>query len=341
MQQVQVKDAVGMVLCHDITKIVPGEFKGRVFKKGYIIREGDIPELLKIGKENIYVWKSRDGYLHEDEAAQRIARAVQGKGLDLTEPKEGKVNLVATHDGLLKINAGQLSRLNSIDQVVVATLHGNRVVRKGTVVAGTKVIPLIVEARKVKRVEAICAGSGGIVEVLPLRQVKAGLIITGNEVYKGRIEDKFGPVLKEKLAFYGSKVLSQVLVPDNAAVIANAVKDMKALGAELILVSGGMSVDPDDVTPSGVRAAGGEIVLYGAPVLPGSMFMLAYLNGTPVLGLPGCVMFNKTTIFDLVLPRLLAGENIARRDVTAMGYGGLCANCPVCSYPHCPFGKGI
>ncbi len=341
MQQVQVKDAVGMVLCHDIVKIVPGEFKGRAFKKGYIIQENDIPELLKIGKEKIYVWESREGYLHENEAAQRIAHAVKKRGLNLTEPKEGKVNLIAAYDGLLKINVGHLSRLNSIDQVVVATMHGNRVVQKGMVVAGTRVIPLIVEEKKIKKVEAICSGAGGIVEVIPIRQVKAGLIVTGNEVYRGRIEDKFAPVLKEKLAHYGSEVLNQVMVPDDTAAIANAVKDMEALGAELILVSGGMSVDPDDVTPAGVQAAGGEIVLYGAPVLPGSMFMLAYLNGTPVLGLPGCVMFNKTTIFDLVLPRLLAGENITRRDITAMGYGGLCANCSVCSYPHCPFGKGI
>ncbi|GAW92032.1 molybdopterin-binding protein [Calderihabitans maritimus] len=341
MRKVRVEDAVGMVLCHDITKIVPGEFKGVAFKKGHIIQEEDIPELLKIGKEHIYVWETREGLVHENEAALRLARAVCKGKLEITEPREGKVNLIAHQDGLLKVHVNCLNRVNCFDWLAVATLHSNRVVRKGDLVAGVRVIPLVVEEAKIEQVEALCnEAKEGIIEVKPLLPLKAGLVTTGNEVFYGRIRDKFGPVLKEKLARYGCKFLRQIIVPDDIGEIATAVKKLAAEGAQLILTSGGMSVDPDDVTPAGVRAAGGEIVAYGAPVLPGSMFMLAYLEDIPVLGLPGCVMYNKTTVFDLVLPRILAGEKLTRQDIAFMGHGGLCNNCPNCTFPHCPFGKG-
>jgi len=339
MKKVRVQDAVGMVLCHDITKIVPGEFKGVAFKKGHIIQEEDVEKLLDLGKANIYVWESQEGQLHEDEAAIRLARAVAKNGLELTEPKEGKVNLHAAQEGLLKINVGLLEEINSIDQIVVATLHTNQVVPKGQLVASCRVVPLVIDEEKIEQVEKICASTRGIIEIKPVKKVKAGLVTTGGEIFSGRKKDAFGPVIKAKLENLGSELVKQVFVPDDVTKITKAILDLKAEGMELILTTGGMSVDPDDLTPSGIRATGAKIEAYGAPVLPGSMFLLAYLDNIPILGLPGCVMYNKTTIFDLVLPRVLAGEVITRSDLVKLGHGGLCLNCQTCTFPHCHFGK--
>ncbi|KKM11931.1 molybdopterin-binding protein [Clostridiales bacterium PH28_bin88] len=340
MRHVRVEDAVGHVLCHDITKIVPGEFKGRAFKKGHIIRPEDVPELLKLGKEHLYVWEYREGILHEDEAAQRIAAAAGRGGLTLTEPVEGKVNLQAAYRGLLKVDVTALTLVNSIDQVVLATLHNNRVVESGQVVAGTRVIPIVIEEEKIRQVEAVCAGFGGIIEVKPFKTLRVGMVTTGNEVYHGRIKDRFGPVVRRKLEPFGSEVFRQVLVPDDAERIAAAIRELVTAGAEMVITTGGMSVDPDDVTPLGVRQAGAELVTYGAPVLPGSMYMIAYLGDIPVMGLPGCVMYAKTTIFDLVLPRVMAGERIIRSDLVGLGHGGICLECKACHFPNCSFGKG-
>ncbi len=340
MQRIRVEDAVGHVLCHDITKIIPGQFKGLAFKKGHIIRPEDIPELLNLGKEHLYVWEQREGIIHEDLAAQRIARAVAGPGLSLSEPNEGRVNLTANSRGLLKVKADVLLSLNSIDQVVVATLHNNRVVEVGQVVAGTRVVPIVVSEDKITQVEDICRQAEGVVAVQPLRSLRVGMITTGNEVFKGRIRDRFGPVVKKKVAELGSEVFEQVFAPDDVHAIANAAAELMAKKPDLLIVTGGMSVDPDDVTPAGIRGLGAEIVAYGAPVLPGSMFMLAYLGEVPVLGLPGCVMYAHTTIFDLVLPRLLAGDRLTRADVGGLGHGGICLECKDCRFPDCSFGKG-
>lgn len=339
MLKVPVENAVGMILCHDITEIIPGKSKGRAFKKGHVVREEDIPRLLRIGKENLYVWEKREGYLHEDEAAGRMARAVAGSGIALTEPKEGKINLVSETRGLLKINVRGLSAINHIEQVMLASLHNNQVVDKNVVVAGTRVIPLVIDEKLVQEVEEQAAGFGPIVEVKPLMIQRVGMVVTGSEVYKGRIEDKFGPVVKEKIENLGSYVFNKINVTDSTQMIADAIRALLEEKADLIVVTGGMSVDPDDLTPAGVVAAGGRIVSYGAPTLPGAMFMVAYIGKTPVLGLPGCVMFSKSTVFDLVLPRIMAGEIIERQDIAVLGHGGLCMNCPVCRFPACSFGK--
>lgn len=339
MLKVPVENAVGMVLCHDITEIIPGESKERVFKKGHVVTEKDIPRLLRIGKENLYVWERKEGYLHEDEAAQRMARAVAGRGLALTEPKEGKINLISTCRGLLKINVSALHAINNIEQVMVASLHTNQVVDVNTAVAGTRVIPLIIDETIIEQVEAQAAGFGPVVEVKPLNSLRVGMVVTGSEVYKGRIKDKFGPVVKEKIENLGSDVFRKINVTDSTPMIAEAIQSLLEEKADLIVVTGGMSVDPDDLTPAGVVAAGGKIVSYGAPTLPGAMFMVAYIGETPVLGLPGCVMFSKSTVFDLILPRIMAGEVIQRRDIAALGHGGLCMGCPTCRFPACSFGK--
>lgn len=339
MRKVKVEEAVGMVLCHDLTKIVPGSFKGRAFKKGHIICEEDIPEMLCLGKEHIYVWECSEGFVHEDEAAERIALAVAGRGLMRSEPAEGKVKLTAAYRGLLKIDVPVVHEINALEQVILSTLHNHSPVEAGEPVGGTRVIPLVVEEEKVNCVEEL-ANKKAVIEVLPFQTMKVGVVTTGSEVYEGRIEDQFGPVVTKKLNNFNCPVIRQIIVPDDPQRIATAIRELVGAGAELLITTGGMSVDPDDVTPAGVKATGAELVTYGAPVLPGAMFMLAYLGDIPVLGLPGCVMYARTTIFDLVLPRVLAGERIKREELTRMGHGGFCRECEDCTYPRCALGKG-
>ncbi|MBP2636324.1 MAG: molybdenum cofactor synthesis domain protein [Firmicutes bacterium] len=339
MQIVRVEESVGNVLCHDITKIVPGEFKGQAFKKGHVVSREDIPELLKLGKEHVYVWEIKDGFVHENEAGVRIANAIHGSGIRLTEPREGKVNLVAEHDGLLTVNELFLTQINMIEEVIVATRNNKRPVKKGDIVAGVRVIPLIIDEEKLKLVDEI-GKRVKIANVIPFRSRKVGIITTGSEVYHGRIQDKFGPVVKEKVTEFGCKVVEHIIVPDDADKIAQAVDNLLAKGAELILTTGGMSVDPDDVTPNGIKKAGAQIVTYGAPVLPGAMMLVAYLGKVPVLGLPGCVMYHKTTIFDLVLPLVMTDQEVTRPMIVKLGMGGLCLECEVCQYPACSFGTG-
>lgn len=338
MKRVPVEQAVGMVLCHDITRIAPGEFKGRAFAKGHIIREEDVPVLLNLGKQNIYVWEMTPGTVHEDDAARQLAQAAAGDGLEFGEPREGKVDIKANCDGLLKVDAEAIMRLNSVGEVVIATLHNHTRVKPGQVVAGTRVIPLVVDQRQIDEAERICASDPPL-RVLPFRSLMAGLIVTGSEVYRGRIQDRFGPVVKDKLARVNCPVVWEAKSLDDPDMIAGLIREMHDAGAEMIVVSGGMSVDPDDATPGGIRRAGTQVVTYGTPVLPGSMFMLAYLGNVPVMGLPGCVMYDKVTVFDLVLPRILAGERLTKQDFVVMGHGGLCMKCEVCHYPVCPLGK--
>jgi molybdenum cofactor synthesis domain-containing protein len=325
MRKVPVTEAVGMVLCHDITRIVPGIEKGRAFRRGQVITPGDIPKLLDIGKENIYVWESDETLIHEDEAALSLARHAAGPGLRWDQPNQGRVNLRAVHDGL--------------EDIAMATAHNNRIVTKGQIVAGTRVIPLAVHRDILEEAEEICSQPGPLITVKPFQPLWLGVVTTGSEVYSGRIQDGFCSVIKQKAAPFGAKVLGQVIVPDDPYMISKEIHQYIAEGAELVLVTGGMSVDPDDVTPTAIRATGADVISYGAPVLPGSMFMLAYLGHVPVCGLPGCVMFNSITIFDLLLPRIFAGERIRRQDIMALGHGGLCDECAVCHFPACSFGK--
>jgi hypothetical protein len=340
MKTVPVHEAKGMVLVHDLTQIIPGEFKGPAFRKGHIVTGDDIPRLLDMGKQNLFVYDLECGLVHEDDAAMRIATAAAGNGVRLEGPREGKVELVAAQTGLLKVDADLLYAINDITDVMMATIHSNQPVEPGKVLAGTRVIPLVVPEEKVAEIEDICAVSGPLVRVAPYRALRAGIVTTGSEVYTGRITDKFGPVVRDKLEKYGSSVMRQTLVSDSAKDVAAEITRLVTEGAGLVTVTGGMSVDPDDVSPLGIRLSGAEVVTYGAPILPGAMFMLAYLGDIPVMGLPGCVMYNRISIFDLVLPRVLAGERLTRRDIIDLAQGGLCLNCAECRYPDCGFGKG-
>ncbi|MCU6755119.1 putative molybdopterin biosynthesis protein MoeA/LysR substrate binding-domain-containing protein [uncultured Eubacterium sp.] len=338
MKEVTVEQAVGTVLAHDLTQIIPGEYKGPKFKKGHIITEEDIPLLLSMGKRHLFVLEKDDNDVHENEAAYRIASKAAGDGIELTDPSEGKIELKATYDGLLKIDRDRLYELVSQDEIMFATIHENIVVRKGEKLAGTRIIPLFIAEELLQQAESILE-DGPVIKIVPLREMKVGVVTTGSEVYNGIIEDKFGPVLVRKFDELGSKVEKQVFADDDDEMIAGCIRQLIDEGMDIIGVTGGMSVDPDDMTPSGIRKAGGEVVSYGAPVLPGAMFMLSYVGNVPVVGLPGCVMYSRTSIFDLIVPRLLAGEKITKKDIVKLAHGGLCLNCKVCTFPVCGFGK--
>jgi len=338
MTEIPVQQAVGRVLFHDITRIVPGEFHGRAFKKGHIIAADDINQLLQLGKDNIYVLDLEEGFIHEDPAALRIAKAALGRGIQMMPPSEGKVRLMTTKPGLLKVNVAALDRINAIEEIVFATSHTNRRVGAGKLVGGTRIIPLYTEEEKIVEVEKICRECAPVIEVAPFEKLTVGVVTTGNEVYHGRIEDKFGPVITAKINDLGSSVLRQILVPDSVDMTVQAIHDLLAEGAGMIVVTGGMSVDPDDRTPASIRAAGGQEVTYGSPTFPGSMFMLAYIGDIPVVGVPGCAMYNKATVFDLIIPRILAGDRLTRADITGLGHGGLCLSCSDCRFPNCGFG---
>jgi len=338
MKAVPVENAVGMVLCHDMTRIVPGEYKGPAFRKGHVVTESDIPALLRIGKEHIYVLDMPPGKIHEDEAAMRIAAAAVGPGLTLTSVCEGRVNMTAAN-GLLEINVRALYEINSIEEVVLATMHDGMTITSARDVAGARVVPLVVDEEKIRRVEAICAANYPVIQALPLQRKRVGIVTTGSEIFHGRIKDKFGPALTKKFGLLGSEILGQTIVGDEVEATRDAILRFVADGADMVMVTGGMSVDPDDQTPASIQATGADVVTYGSPTFPGAMFLLAYLGDVPILGLPGCVMYYRASIFDLVAPRLLAGKRVTRADIISMGHGGFCAGCETCRYPLCSFGK--
>lgn len=339
MKQIRIEDAVGCILSHDVTKIVPGEFKGRLFKKGHIIKEEDIEKLLDIGKEHIYVWEPKENELHENDAAIRIKDLVLGEGCTISEEiKEGKIDFFADRQGVLKINKDLLLKLNMVGEIIVSTMHNNTPVKKGEKIGATRVIPLIINEEKIIEAENLIREK--IIRVEEIKPKKAVLITTGNEVYKGRIKDAFLPVMEEKLGYYGSEIIRQVILPDDKEMISeNIIKAIEEDKVDVVICTGGMSVDPDDVTPSAIKDCNGEIVTYGAPVLPGAMFLLAYYKNTPILGVPSCAMYAKRTILDLVLPRVLADEKLTFEDIASYGNGGMCLSCEICSFPHCSFGK--
>ena len=340
MRLIDTVDAVGHVLCHDITVIVKDVKKGVAFKKGHVVREEDVPELLKLGKEHLYVWEKDDNLLHEDDAAAILRDLCMGENVLAGEPHEGKIDLTAASDGLFVVDSERLYAVNDIEEIMIASRHGMTAVKAGDKLAGTRVIPLVIAKEKMERVKSV-AGDAPLMRVVPFRPLRCGVVTTGSEVYHGRIKDTFTPVLKQKLAEYGITVDWHETCPDDKETIIAAIHKMLDQGAQLILTTGGMSVDPDDRTPAAIRDAGARVVTYGAPVLPGAMLLVGYFKDgeVPVLGLPGCVMYNKRTIFDLVLPRVAAGIEIQRRDIVRFGEGGLCLNCPTCTYPNCGFGK--
>ncbi len=341
IKTIKLKDAVGTKLAHDITEIRPGEFKGAAFHKGHIVCDEDLCRLQKLGKNHLYLIDLEADEIHENEAATIMAKALAGKGVGWkNEPSEGKIGLKAERDGLLTVDTAALAAFNMIEEVMCATLHNHTMVKAGELVAATRAIPLVMKRAPIERAAAIAGQNGGVVSIRPLRKEKAGLIITGNEVYHGLIEDRFAPILTRKLTGLGCEVDRISFAPDDTEIICQEIRAQIEQGCDLILLSGGMSVDPDDVTRNGIRLSGADEMHYGAAALPGAMFLVAYIGKVPLIGVPACGLHHQVTILDLVLPRILSGEKIGKKELAFLGHGGLCQECPECTYPHCAFGKG-
>lgn len=340
VKQVKIEDAVGMVLGHDLTKIVPGEFKGAAFKKGHVIKEEDIAMLKNMGKNHINVVEINQGELHENEAAERIVKAVTGEGLYYGEPREGKIELRAKNRGILKVNIEALKEINSIEQIVLATLHNNTLIENDQAIGAARTIPLIIKEDKIIKVEEIGKlNNQNIISIKPIKDLKIGIVVVATEVFQGLIEDKFAPVLVNKVKHYGSTLVDLIYAPDDREIIKDEIEKLIKKGAEVVLVSGGMSVDADDVTPLAIEDIAAEVVFYGIPALPGNMLMLAYSGGCAIFGIPAAAMYFKTTTLDILLPRVLAGEKIHREEIVGLGHGGYCPMCKECTYPNCHFGK--
>lgn len=339
MKLIKTEDAVGHVLCHDMTQIIRDKYKDARFRKGHIVTREDIPVLLSMGKEHLYVWEMIPGMLHEDEGAARLAALCRGEHMTLSAPKEGKIEVSAGCDGLFSVDSQRLTAVNCVEDVMIATRHGGTAVHKGDKLAGMRVIPLVIPEKTLQKAEQ-AAGAKPLLFLRPWKRKTAAIITTGGEVAKGLIEDTFTPVVVEKLAAYGVEVTLRSMPGDDMDGICRDILTARNAGVDMIVCTGGMSVDPDDRTPGAIRASGANIVSYGAPVLPGAMFLLGYFDdGTPVIGLPGCVMYAGATIFDLILPRTVADVPVTKADLAAMGEGGLCLGCKPCRYPLCPFGK--
>ncbi len=340
MKKIRIEDAVGMVLGHDVTQIIPGKYKGPRFRRGHRIRKEDIPEFLKIGKEHIYVMDLKSGTIHEDDAALRLGRAFAGRNIETKGPSEGKVTFHSKINGILEINLRLLNRINNSRNVILSTIHRHTPCVPGMAIGATRIISLTAPEREIRWVEAWCKKEGPVLEILPYRKMDVGVVITGNEIYRGRIKDRFDDRVGKKIDAFGSQVAKKVVVPDDIQQISQTLLKLSNDAVDLILITGGLSVDPDDVTREGIRKAGTKIVFYGTPVLPGAMFLYGRLKEKPVLGLPACVFYHNVTLFDIVFPRILAGQVLTRKEIGFMGHGGFCQNCNPCRFPLCPFGKG-
>lgn len=340
MKKVRIEEAVGSVLAHDMTKIVPQEFKGVAFKKGHIIKEEDLEAFKDMGKFHVFVFELGENELHENDGATRLAKAVAGENMILTEAKEGKVDITSNIFGRFKLSVEGLEKINDGEGLILATRHRDTVVKPGDMLAGAKIIPLVIEKERIIEVENYVHEFGKIMEVIPFRSLKVGILVTGSEVYYHRIEDRFAAVLERKVLDYNGNIIVKRFAPDELQIIEKEIQEMLEFGCELILVSGGMSVDPDDLTPTAIRNKASEVITYGSPVLPGAMFLMAYLGNVAIMGVPACGMFNKVTILDLMLPIVFSGDKVTSKIIKNKAHGGLCLKCEVCVYPHCEFGKG-
>ena len=338
MEKISVEKAVGMILCHDITQIIPGKFKGPIFRRGHMVREEDIEKLKKIGKEYLYIWQPEEGKIHEDEASLRLSRAVAGENIELTQAVEGKITLKSLIRGLFKVKRELLYEINAMENITIPCLPNHFKAEKGQKLSGVRVVPLMIKEKKILKIEELCQKKGKVFDVKKYKKLKTGIITTGNEVYKGLIKDAFGPLLRKKFSYFEAVIKKQIYCLDNKEEIKKAILFFKQQEVDLIALSGGMSVDPDDLTPGAIRESGAKVITYGAPVQPGNMFMLAYLGTTALIGIPGASLFYKNTILDIVLPRIFAGDILNKRDFVMLGEGGFCSTCAVCHYPYCYFG---
>lgn len=327
MKKINVRNAEGYELCHDITQILPGEFKGAKFLRGHIIRKEDIEVLISLGKENIFVMEEEDkekNLIHENDAAMFIVEKLNldKEFFEISDIREGKINITAKEDGILKIDINTLNKINKIGEIILVTKYNNSYIKKGETVAATRVIPLLIEKSQLDEMKEIVKDRNVLTFKKIDKNKKLALITTGNEVYNGIIKDKSKEALLKKYRKYELNDMEQVFSPDDKDTIKKYIK-MFENEKDIIMCTGGMSIDPDDVTPSAIRESNWEIVTYGTPVLPGAMFMLAYKGEKVLIGLPGGVVFSEKTVFDVLLPRILADDRITRQEIIEMGHGGL------------------
>ena len=337
MKKVNVTDAIGMELCHDITEMRDG-FKGAAFKRGHIIKEEDIPRLLDLGKRTVFVWEENAGELHEEDCARRMAAMAQVDGAHYTEPSEGKVLLYADIRGMFRVDTELLLQINRIGDLTVATLPDHYPVEPGDRLASMRIVPLVTRESQILEAEALCREKK-LLQLLPYKEKKVGIVITGSEVYTGRIADKFEPVLRAKLAKYPGEIVGVTVCDDDLDMIVSAAKAHLERGADFLIFTGGMSVDPDDLTPTAIGKLGAEILTHGVPAQPGNMTLVAYLGDIPVLGVPGAAIHLPTTILDVVLPQIYADQRFTKAELTRLGTGGLCRMCRSCRFPNCTFGR--
>lgn len=337
MKKVRVEDAVGMTLCHDLTEMRDG-FKGAAFRRGHIITPEDIPHLLDIGKRTVFVWEENAGEIHEENAALRMAAMAPVPGAHYTDPAEGKVLLLADTPGMFRVNTDLLRQINAIGDLTVSTLPDHYPVRPGMRLASMRIVPLVTQEAQIREAEALCAGKK-LLDLLPFRPLTAGIIITGSEIFHGRIQDKFEAVARKKLSAYPGRILGATVCDDDLDMLVGAARGFLDQGADFLVFSGGMSVDPDDLTPSAIRRLGCDVISHGVPSQPGNMTLVAYLGDIPVLGVPGAAISLPTTIFDVLLPQLYTGIRFTKDDLIALGDGGLCQLCPACHFPNCTFGR--
>ncbi len=340
LKKVKVEEAIGLTLAHDITEIRPGEFKGVAFTKGHTVKASDVCHLMRLGKRHLYILDLDENRIHEDEAVFELVQALAGPGIVYEDqPKEGKLQLRAAFDGLLKINIDTLIAFNMVPDVMCASIHTNTPVKKGDKLAGTRAIPLVINRDELDRAVNIAKSTAPVFEVKPYKKASARLVITGSEIYDGLIEDKFEAIVRKKIESYGSTLSEVAILPDDRLRIGKTVKDYLKKDTDIIITTGGMSVDPDDVTRHAIKDAGADQIHYSAAALPGAMFQLAYCNNIPIIGIPACGLYHEATVFDLILPRLLAGETPDNKDLAKLAHGGLCLGCETCSFPKCSFGK--
>lgn len=337
MKKVKVQDAIGMTLCHDITAMVDG-FKGAAFKRGHVITQEDIPKLLDIGKQHVFIWEENAGEIHEEDAARRLSQMTTVDGAHYGSISEGKIQLFADQDGMFRVDKALLAAVNRIGDITITTLPDHYPVKAGDRLASMRIVPLVTEERQIAEAEALCAGKQ-LYDLRPFKPLKVGIIITGSEIYHGRIKDKFEHVARAKLAHYPAEILGVHVCDDELDMIVGAGRAFLAEGAELLIFSGGMSVDPDDLTPSAIREMGAEIISYGVPSQPGNMTLVAYLDQAALLGVPGAAISRPTTMFDVLLPQIFCGDPLTKDDLIRLGEGGLCQMCDNCHFPNCTFGR--
>ena len=337
MKKIPVEQAVGMTLCHDITKMVDG-FKGAAFRRGHVIREEDIEELLNIGKKTVFVWEENAGEIHEEDCALRLAAMAPVQGAHDTAPSEGKVLLMADTRGMLRVDTELLREINSIGDITISTLPDHYPVESGARLASMRIVPLVTKEEQIIAAERLCA-QRKLLDLRPYAHKKIGVIITGSEVYSGRIKDKFEPVVRRKMESYPAEILGVTICDDDLDMIINSAKAYLAKGADFLIFTGGMSVDPDDLTPTAIRRLGAQVVSHGVPSQPGNMTLVAYLSDVAILGVPGAAISLPTTIFDVLLPQIFTGDKLTKDDLIRLGDGGLCQMCRACHFPNCTFGR--